>query len=135
MSKVLVVDDDPQYRRVVRIALTACGYDVSEAANGFEALEAMRLNPMDVILMDWVMPGMGGDAACRAIRATSSVPIIAVTASDRDREALAAGADAMLQKPVSIDSLLAGIEALSGARATKCAASSPAHADGEGKRR
>ena len=78
MARVLVVDDDLQYRRVVRIALTVRGYDVREAANGFEALDEMRLAAVDVILMDWLMPPIDGEAACRAIRASSSVPIIVV---------------------------------------------------------
>lgn len=115
MARVLVVDDDLQYRRVVRIALTVRGYDVREAANGFEALDEMRLAVVDVILMDWLMPEMNGEAACRAIRASSSVPIIVVASSDRPLEALAAGADAFLRKPVTIHSLLAGIEAVLGA--------------------
>lgn len=89
-----------------------------EAANGLEALDETRIQATDVILMDWVMPGMGGDPACRAIRAASSVPIIVVTALDREREALAAGADVFLQKPVSIHTLQAGIEAILGARGT-----------------
>ncbi|MGP8248067.1 MAG: response regulator [Bryobacteraceae bacterium] len=113
-----MVDDDLQYRRALRIALTVRGYDVREAANGFEALDEMRLAVMDVILMDWIMPGMDGEATCRAIRATSSVPIIVVTASDRVQEALAAGADAGLKKPVNINSLLARTEAVLGGRGT-----------------
>ena len=118
LARILVVDGDFRYRRAVRIALTVRGYEVPEAANGLEALDETRIEATDVILMDWVMPGMGGDAACRAIRTASSVPIIVVTALDREREALAAGADVFLQKPVSIHTLQAGIEAILGARGT-----------------
>jgi CheY-like chemotaxis protein len=68
LARVLVVDDDLQDRRVVRIALTVRGYDVREAANGFEALDEMRLAVVDVILMDWLMPGMDGEACRRPPR-------------------------------------------------------------------
>lgn len=111
MARVLVVDDDPQFRRAIRVALMARGYEVSEAADGLQALGKMQATHMGVVLLDWRMPGMDGEATCRALRAASSVPIIVLTASDRIREALAAGADSFLRKPVNINSLLARIEA------------------------
>lgn len=111
LARVLVVDDDAQFRRAIRVALTARGYEVSEAADGLQALVKMQATPMGVVLPDWGMPEMDGEATCRALRAASSVPIIVVTASDRIREALAAGADSFLRKPVDIGSLLARIEA------------------------
>ena len=112
---VLVVDDDAQYRRVVRIALTVRGYDVREAAGGSGALEETQGQGVDVILLDWIMPGMDGEATCNAIRAASNVPIIVVTASDHAQEALDAGAQAVLRKPVDIDTLTARLEAILGA--------------------
>ena len=113
---VLVVDDDAQYRRIVRIALTVRGYDVREAADGGGALEETQGQGVDVILLDWIMPGMDGGATCNAIRAASNVPIIVVTATDHTQEALDAGAQAVLRKPVDIDTLTARIEAILGAK-------------------
>ena len=112
--RILVVDDDPQFRRVVRVALTARDHEVREAASGFEVLDRALFEAVDVILVDWIMPGMDGDATCRAIRAASCVPIIVMTASDRAREAFSAGAGAFLKKPVSIERLLASIETILG---------------------
>ncbi len=110
MTRVLVVDDDPQFRRVVRIALAASGYEVSEAADGLQALDEMGAKPINVVLLDWKMPRMDGAAACKAIRARSEVPIIVVTASDSVRDASAIGVDAILRKPVNIEALRGRIE-------------------------
>ena len=110
MTRVLVVDDDPQFRRVVRIALAASGYEVSEAADGLQALDEMGAKPINVVLLDWEMPRMAGAAACKAIRARSEVPIIVVTASDSVRDASAIGVDAILRKPVNIEALRGRIE-------------------------
>ena len=114
MTRVLVVDDDPQFRRVMRIALRAHGYDVTEAADGYQALGEMRIKAIDVVLLDWKMPGMDGEATCRAIRSTSKVPIIVVTASDRLSDAFATRVDAVFHKPVNIEALLACIDSGSG---------------------
>ncbi len=110
MITVLVVDDDPQFRRVIRVALRAHGYDVSEAADGYQALSEMQAKAIDIVLLDWKMPGMDGEATCQAIRSTSKVPIILVTASDRMNDAFARRVDAILKKPVNIESLLACVE-------------------------
>ena len=110
MTRVLVVDDDPQFRRVVRIALAASGYEVSEAADGLQALDEMGAKPINVVLLDWKMPRMDGAAACKAIRARSEVPIIVVTAADSVRDASAIGVDAILRKPVNIEALRGRIE-------------------------
>lgn len=114
VARILVVDDDPQYRRAVRIALTARGYGVSEAADGFLALEEVRAAAFDLVLLDWRMPGMDGGETCRAIRASRPVPVIVVAAPDREAEALAAGAEAFFRKPVDAGTLLARIGAVLG---------------------
>lgn len=111
MARILVVDDDPQFRRLIRVVLTATGYEVTEAANGLQALTELRAKAVDLILLDWRMPGMDGEATCQAIRRAGNLPIIVVTASDRVQEAFAAGADAFLRKPVDSDALLARISA------------------------
>ena len=110
VARILVVDDDSQFRRVLRIALTASGHQVCEAANGFEALSKVRASPLDLVLLDWQMPGMAGEETCRAMRRFSRAPIIVVSALDRSREAAAYGLDGSLTKPVEIDVLLGRID-------------------------
>ena len=78
-GKILVVDDEPQIRRVMRSAFTKQGYIVADARSGEEALEKVRSERYDLIILDRNMPGMGGLAACRLIRATSDVGIIMLT--------------------------------------------------------
>ncbi|HTS14005.1 MAG TPA: response regulator transcription factor [Candidatus Limnocylindrales bacterium] len=113
-AKVLVVDDEPQVRRVMRVALTAEGYTILEARNGEEALECFRSTPPDIVLLDLNMPVMDGLAVCREIRRHSPVPIIMLTvrSSERDKVlALDAGADDYVVKPFSMQELLARIRA------------------------
>ena len=113
-QKILVVDDAPQVRRVMRTSLTSQGYTVFEARNGEEALEAMRSAPPDLVLLDVNMPGMDGLAACREIRRDSEVPIIMLTVRDAERDkvaALDAGADDYVVKPFGMPELLARIRA------------------------
>jgi two-component system, OmpR family, KDP operon response regulator KdpE len=113
-SKILIVDDEPQARRVLRTALVAQGFEVNDARSGEEALDRLREEPPDVILLDLKMPGMGGIEACREIRASSEVPIIVVSAknSRKDRaEAFEAGADQYVTKPCGIEEVVARIRA------------------------
>jgi two-component system, OmpR family, KDP operon response regulator KdpE len=113
-SRVLIVDDEPQIRRVMRTALAARGYEPYEARTGEEALEALREFDPDVILLDINMPGMGGMAACREIRAASEVAIIVLSVRDGERDkiaALDAGADDYITKPFSMNELMARIRA------------------------
>jgi len=113
-ARILVVDDAPQVRRVMRTSLSAEGYTVTEARDGQGALEAFRAEPPDIILLDVNMPGMDGLEACREIRRTSDVPIIMLTVRNAERDkvlALDAGADDYVTKPFGMQELLARIRA------------------------
>lgn len=111
---ILVVDDEPQIRRVLRSTLSTHGYVVTEAKTGEEALELIRKERPDLVLLDVNMPGMGGIDACREIRRGSDAPIIMLTVRNAERDkvaALDAGADDYVVKPFGIDELLARIRA------------------------
>ncbi len=113
-GRVLMVDDEPQIRRIMRTALTSNGYEPYEARTGEEALETLHDFSPDVILLDMNMPGMGGMAACRAIRASSEAAIIVLSVRDREADkiaALDAGADDYITKPFSVNELMARIRA------------------------
>lgn len=113
-AKILVVDDEPQIRRVLRSTLSAQGYVITDAKSGEEALEWVRKEQPDLILLDVNMPGMGGIEACREIRRGSDAPIIMLTVRNAERDkvaALDAGADDYVVKPFGIEELLARIRA------------------------
>jgi len=113
-GKVLVVDDEPQIRRVMRVILSGENYEVLEARSGEAALLRFREFLPDLVLLDLNMPGMGGLEICRAIRETSEVPIIVLTVrreEDEKVEALDAGADDYVTKPFGKHELLARIRA------------------------
>jgi two-component system KDP operon response regulator KdpE len=113
-GRILVVDDEPQIRRVMRTALVANGYDAFEARTGEGALETLREDNPDLILLDINMPGIGGMAACREIRAVSDAAIIVLSVRDSENDkiaALDAGADDYITKPFSVNELMARIRA------------------------
>ncbi|MGA8025989.1 MAG: response regulator transcription factor, partial [Bryobacteraceae bacterium] len=113
-GRILIVDDEPQIRRVIRPALAAHGYEPYEARTGEEALEALGEYKPEVILLDMNMPGMGGMAACKEIRAISQAAIIILSVRDTERDkiaALDAGADDYITKPFSVNELMARIRA------------------------
>jgi len=113
-ATVLVVDDEPQIRRVLRTTLTSHGYAVVEARTGDEALEQIRNEHVDLILLDVNMPGRSGLETCREIRGTSDVPIIMLTVRNTERDkvqALDAGADDYVVKPFGSEELMARIRA------------------------
>lgn len=115
-GRILVVDDEPQIRRVMRTTLTGAAYEVEDAKTGEEALEKLREFRPDLVLLDINMPGMGGLAACRAIRNDDqNVAVVMLTIHNSEAakvEALDAGADDFVTKPFSTPELLARIRAV-----------------------
>ena len=113
-ATILIVDDEPQIRRVMLTTLTSHGYTVVEAASGEEALEKLRSERPDLIILDVNMPGISGIETCAEIRTSSDVPIIMLTIrnSERDKvQALDAGADDFVVKPFGVQELMARIRA------------------------
>ena len=113
-AKILIVDDEPQIRRVLRTTLTSQGYTVVEARSGEEAFELVREDRPDLILLDVNLPGISGLETCREIRSSSDIPIIMLTVrgSERDKvQALDAGADDYVTKPFGSEELMARIRA------------------------
>ena len=113
-GKILVVDDEPQIRRVMRVILVGQGYQIVEARSGEEALRKFREFLPDLVLLDLNMPGMGGLEACREIRSGSETPVVVLTVrntEDDKVEALDAGADDYITKPFGKKELLARIRA------------------------
>jgi two-component system KDP operon response regulator KdpE len=113
-AKILVVDDEPQIRRLLRTTLTGNGYQVADARSGEEGLEKFREYLPDLVIMDLAMPGMGGLEACREMRMDSDVPILILTVRNSESEkveALDAGADDFVCKPFGMQELLARIRA------------------------
>jgi two-component system KDP operon response regulator KdpE len=109
-----VVDDEPQIRRIMRTTLTSAGYEVDDAKTGEEALLKVREFRPDLVLLDINMPGMGGLAACRAMRKDANLAIIMLTVHNTEAakvETLDAGADDFVTKPFSTPELMARIRA------------------------
>src|SRR3982751_5736794 len=115
MTRILVVDDDPQILRAWRINLRARKYDVDVAADGAGALRAAAAHPPDLIVLDLGLPDMDGAEVIRGLRGWSTVPIIVLSgrAEGTDKvAALDAGADDYVTKPFGVDELLARIRAV-----------------------
>lgn len=112
-SKILLIEDDIKLAQFIEMELSCEGYQVSMAHNGLDGLTQARQDPPDLVVLDWMMPGLTGVEICRRLRATGiKVPIILVTARNEisDRVAgLDAGADDYVIKPFSIEELLARI--------------------------
>ena len=110
--RILVVDDEPQIQRFLRPALHAAGYDVFEALNGSDALKAVATLGPDLIILDLGLPDMDGKEVIERLRSWSKVPIIILSARDRESEkieALDLGADDYIEKPFGIGKLTARI--------------------------
>ncbi|HMQ24770.1 MAG TPA: response regulator transcription factor [Acidimicrobiales bacterium] len=113
--RILTVEDDERIRTAVKLALEDEGWDVEEAVDGEQALEAFTRHPADVVLIDIMLPGIDGFEVCRSIRRVSDVPIVMVTArvdTPDVVQGLEAGADDYLTKPFAPKELSARIRAL-----------------------
>jgi two-component system KDP operon response regulator KdpE len=109
-ARILIVDDEPQIRRLLRVSLMAHGYDVDECQTGQEGINRTAEFKPDLILLDLGLPDIDGNAVIKAIREWSKVPIIILTARDQEYEKIAAldtGADDYVTKPFSMGELLA----------------------------
>lgn len=109
-ARILIVDDEPQIRRLLKVSLTAHGYEVDESQTGQEGINRAAIFKPDLILLDLGLPDLDGKAVVEAIREWSKVPIIILTARDQEQEkiqALDVGADDYVTKPFSMGELLA----------------------------
>jgi two-component system, OmpR family, KDP operon response regulator KdpE len=114
VSKVLVVDDEPQIRRALRTSLGAHGHEVRTAANGEEAIVSAAEEQLDLVFLDLGLPDLDGTEVIRRIRSFSDVPIIVLSVRDRQADkvdALDAGADDYVTKPFGVDEVLARLRA------------------------
>jgi DNA-binding response OmpR family regulator len=114
-ARILVVDDEPRYVRLMEANLTIEGYQVLKAYDGQKAVEIVVEKQPDLVLLDVMMPGLNGFAACERIREFSNVPIIMVTAKgeEQDRvQGLDVGADDYIVKPFSAQEMLARVRAV-----------------------
>jgi two-component system KDP operon response regulator KdpE len=112
---VLVVDDERQILRALRIILRDAGYEVATASNAHEALEALALRPPDAAIVDLILPDGNGMDICRSIREWSAMPVIVLSAVGDEREkirALEAGADDYVTKPFGPGELIARLGAV-----------------------
>lgn len=110
--RILVVDDEPQIQRFLKPSLTAAGYHVLAAQDGAEALKAAATQAPDLVLLDLGLPDIDGKEIIRRIRSWSQMPIIVLSARDREAEkieALDLGADDYINKPFGIGELMARI--------------------------
>ena len=120
MRKLLIADDEPGIRSLVRMTLEMDSCEILEAGNGHEALDVARAEHPDLVFLDVMMPGPSGIEVCRALKAdpeTKDITVILLTAKaqDRDREeGLAAGADGYFTKPFSPVALMSKVDEVLG---------------------
>ena len=114
-GRILIVDDEPQIRRIMRTTLIGAGYEVDDARTGEDALEKVGRFRPDLVLLDINMPGMSGLDLCRELRTNTDLAIIMLTVRNEESDkvaALDAGADDFVTKPFSTPELLARIRAV-----------------------
>lgn len=114
MTRVLVVDDEPQIRRALRMSLEAHGYEVRTASNGGEAVLAAAEEAPDLMFVDLGLPDLDGTEVIRRVRTFSQVPVIVLSVRDRQGDkvaALDAGADDYVTKPFGMEEVLARLRA------------------------
>ena len=114
MGNILIVEDDANIRKLVRVNLVKRGYTVSEAGDSHQAIALFQETPVDLVLLDLMLPGLSGVDVCTWIRTRSDVPIIVLSArleEDLKVAALDAGADDYVTKPFGQEELLARVRA------------------------
>jgi two-component system response regulator MprA len=114
-ASVLVVDDDPRMLSMMRRVLEVDGYAVTVAPDGSEALDVLRSQAVDLLILDVMMPGLDGFEVCRIVRRESGIPILMLTARDEATDkvtGLDCGADDYVVKPFNPDELTARVRAL-----------------------
>jgi two-component system response regulator MprA len=114
-TRILVIEDDERILKFLRRGLAYEGYIVDDATDGESGLRIARDQPPDLVILDWMLPGLDGLEVCRRLRSGGPVPILMLTAKDQvsDRVlGLDAGADDYMVKPFSLDELLARLRAL-----------------------
>ncbi len=92
-KKILIIDDDPMFLRLVDQVLTQQGYEVFKAGNGQEGLRVLFAHKPDLVILDVVMPGMDGWQTCQRIREISDIPIIMLTGKQKAEEDVVRGLD------------------------------------------
>lgn len=113
-ERILIIEDEERIARFVERGLIYEGYRVNVAHDGQTGLQIARDNPPDLVILDWMLPGIDGLEVCKRLRAASDVPIVMLTAKDDTKDrvtGLDAGADDYLVKPFSIDELMARVRA------------------------
>lgn len=116
-AKILVIDDEEDYRLIVQDVLRATGFEACAAVDGFEGLEALKTFSPDLILVDWMMPRLDGEGFCKALRQDArfrTVPVLMLTVkqtADEELEALHFGVDDFIVKPFRPEELLARVRA------------------------
>lgn len=114
-ARVLVVDDEPRYVKLLRFNLEAAGHEVVDAGSAEEAFDVLATQTLDLVILDIMLPGVDGFEACQKIRDVSDVAIIMLTARDAAEDRLRgfrAGADDYVSKPFSAQELMARVEAV-----------------------
>jgi len=127
-QRVLVVDDEPQIRRALRLVLRANGYEVAEVGTGEGALDALVVQPFDLMILDLMLPDVDGVEVCRRLREWSRLPVVVLSAHGEEEvkvRALDQGADDYVTKPFSAPELLARMRSAMRRAAVNTAPSEP----------
>ena len=115
MPQILIADDNPEIREIIKILLSQEGYAVTEAKDGTAALEQIRTQEFDLIILDIMMPGPNGYETCQSIRGISNAPILFLSARTTDNDKIlgfSSGGDDYLEKPFSYPELIGKAKAL-----------------------